>query len=212
MNGHVEAAAALHAAGASARALRADGSSALHIAASSSSSPGASARMFSALLQLDISHLLGSKNASGDNIYHLIARQKDLQLLMLAASVTQECIHVIACNEQGRTPLMVALEGQGGTVDGALVAMELVNVSGAFASGVFHVLAPKQSAHSAHSTSLCLVYLSRAAVFEKLRAKNGKSYVFAPQHTVRQSLTSPRSGSFTLPAPTTMGIHLYTSR
>ncbi len=91
--------------------------------------------MFAALIESGASSLLGAKNASGDNVYHIIARSKNMQLLLLVAEATKVPIHVIAGNALGRSPLMLALEGGGG-IDGAAVAVELINISGAFASGM----------------------------------------------------------------------------
>jgi ankyrin repeat protein len=162
MHGHVDAARVLAEAGASVTARRADGSSALHVAASVSPSPspsspspspssaspspssassrpqGGNLRMFAALLESGAcSTLLGAKNANGDNVYHVIAREKNLQLLLLAASSTKDAIHVIAANAKGQSPLAVALESPGGD-DGNAVAFELVNTSGAFATGAIN--------------------------------------------------------------------------
>ena len=149
MHGHVDAARVLAEAGANVTARRADGSSALHIAASVSSSPspssasssrpqGGNSRMFAALLEsAACTTLLGAKNANGDNVYHVIAREKNLQLLLLAASSTKDAIHVIASNAKGQCPLAVALEAPGGG-DGNAVAFELINTAGAFATGVIN--------------------------------------------------------------------------
>ncbi len=41
---------------------------------------------------------------------------------------------VVAANGDGKSALMIALEGGGGA-DGAAFAMELINISGCFASG-----------------------------------------------------------------------------
>jgi ankyrin repeat protein len=158
LHGHVAVARALHAAGANASATRADGSTALHIASSSASASAAASisaslsasaslpspviggniNMFAALVESGAHTLLGSKNASGDNVYHTIARSKNVQLLLLAANATKDSIHVIAGNARGKSPLMLALEGGGGA-DGAALAMELVNISGSFASGASQV-------------------------------------------------------------------------
>ena len=79
-------------------------------------------------------------------------------------------IHVIAANALGRSPLMLALEGGGG-VDGAAVAMELINISGAFASGELDatqlILDTQTASETLHSTSV--------PAFERLRAKNNKT-------------------------------------
>ena len=66
--------------------------------------------------------------------------------------------------------LAIALEGGGG-VDGAAVAMELINISGAFASGELDatqlILDTQTASETLHSTSV--------PAFERLRAKNNKT-------------------------------------
>ena len=138
-HGHVKAARLLLAAGANTLAVRADGSTALQVAAAAASSsathsPAGSPAMFAALLELGAANLLGSKNSNGDNVYHIIARQKNMLVLLLAASATKDAIHVIAANAKGQSPLMIALE-DAGNGDGLAVATEFINVSGAFATG-----------------------------------------------------------------------------
>jgi ankyrin repeat protein len=140
--GHVKAARALLTAGANILAVRADGSTALQVAAAAASlasssttnSPGGSPAMFAVLLEFGAASLLGSKNSDGDNVYHIIARQKNMLVLLLAASATKDAIHVIAANAKGQSPLMIALE-DAGNGDGLAVATEFINVSGAFATG-----------------------------------------------------------------------------
>jgi ankyrin repeat protein len=139
--GHVKAAKALLTAGANILAVRADGSTALQVAAAATASssaphsPGGSPAMFAVLLEFGAANLLGSKNSDGDNVYHIIARQKNMLVLLLAASATKDAIHVIAANAKGQSPLMIALE-DAGNGDGLAVATEFINVSGAFATGV----------------------------------------------------------------------------
>jgi ankyrin repeat protein len=150
LHGHVSCARVLAAAGASAAALRADDSTVLHVAASvaaaasfdpslsssSSRSPGGNLDMFSALIESGACSpsLMGFKNASGDNVYHVIARERNIQLLVYVASVTKDAIHVIAANAKGQSPLHVAFEGEG-SADRLAVALELVNIAGSFATG-----------------------------------------------------------------------------
>ena len=128
--------------------------------------------MFASLIESGAFSLLGSKNSFGDNVYHCIARSSNLQLLLLAAAATKDAIHVIAGNARGSSPLMLALEGGGGG-DGSALAMELVNTSGAFASGPplfkFSLFSPPPPFNCHSSTS----HISSA--FEKLRAKNNKT-------------------------------------
>ena len=154
LHGHVSCARVLAAAGASAAARRADDSTVLHVAASvaaaapfdpsssssssssSSRSPGGNLDMFSALIESGACSpsLMGFKNASGDNVYHVIARERNIQLLLYVASVTKDAIHVIAANAKGQSPLHVAFEGEG-SADRLAVALELVNIAGSFATG-----------------------------------------------------------------------------
>jgi hypothetical protein len=143
---------------------------------------------------------MGSKNASGDSVYHVIARENNIQLLLYAASVTKDAIHVIAANAKGQSPLHVALEGQG-SADRLAVALELVNTSGAFATG-----APRPLNMKSESTLFFLYHLrhscsSHAAVFEKLRAKNHKTYVTFLPCTFR---VRPLAGGCIYTAQTTM--------
>ena len=92
--------------------------------------------MFTALIESGACscNLLGAKNSDGDNVYHVIARERNLPLLLLAASSTKDAIHVIAPNAKGQSPVMVALQGPGGA-ERLAVALELVNTAGCFASG-----------------------------------------------------------------------------
>jgi ankyrin repeat protein len=193
-HGHVKAARALLAAGANILAVAADGSTALQVAAaaaaaaaaassSATRSPGGSPAMFAALLEFGAANLLGSKNSNGDNVYHIISRQKNMLVLLLAASATKDAIHVIAANAKGQSPLMIALE-DAGNGDGLAVATELINVSGAFATGEQTCETSSRSAVfnrkpvskiQLQRGSSCLFCLTRETAFEKLRSKN-KSY------------------------------------